>query len=154
MPMGFLASIKAALSGLFHKPGEKADSGSIPQARQNNRSLGRTGESMAAAHLKKNGYRVVAANYRAKTGEVDIICEEGGALVFVEVKMRRQRAFGPPQAAVDKRKQRKIARTAQHYLARTRQSGRRVRFDVLAITVTGDEPDFRIIKNAFDSPFR
>ncbi|MBI5846254.1 MAG: YraN family protein [Deltaproteobacteria bacterium] len=152
--MGFFASIKAAFSGLLNPGTGKASLWDVPQGRANNRRLGRTGESMAVTHLKKNGYRMVDSNYRAKTGEVDIICEEGGALVFVEVKMRRQRAFGPPQAAVDKRKQRKIARTAQHYLARTRQRGRRVRFDVLAITVTGGEPVFRIIKNAFDSPFR
>lgn len=152
--MGFFAGIKAAFSGLLNTGTGKASVGDVPRGRANNRWLGRTGESMAVAHLKKNGYRMVASNYRAKTGEVDIICEEGGALVFVEVKMRRQRAFGPPQAAVDERKQRKIARTAQHYLAKTRQAGRRVRFDVLAITITGDEPVFRIIKNAFDSPFR
>lgn len=154
MPVGFLARVKAAFSGLLNPGDGKAAIRDIPRGRASNRSLGRSGESMAVAHLRQNGYRMVSANYRAKTGEVDIIAEEGGALVFVEVKMRRQKAYGPPQAAVDKRKQKKIARTAQHYLATTRQPNRRARFDVLAITVTDGQPHFRIIKNAFESPFR
>ena len=152
--MGIFARIKTAFVGLA-RPGDRhPDKNQIPGGATDNRSLGRSGESVAARYLKHNGYRIVSTNYRAKTGEIDIVAEEGGALVFVEVKMRRQSAYGSPQAAVDKRKQRKIARTAQHYLATTRQTGRRSRFDVLAITVMDGKTSFKIIKNAFESFFR
>lgn len=150
---GLLDGIKAFFSGLTSKvkPGERSV---LIAEKTDNRSLGRAGESLAVRHLKRNGYRIIETNYRAKTGEIDIIAEEGGALAFIEVKMRRQNAFGPPQAAVDFKKTKKIARTAQHYMAKTRQTGRRARFDVLAITVAGGDPSFRLFKNAFESPFR
>ncbi|HXC61421.1 MAG TPA: YraN family protein, partial [Nitrospiria bacterium] len=64
------------------------------------RQFGIDGESLAAEFLRKKGYRILERNYRTQRGEMDIIAEEGGALVFVEVKARRGDQFGGPHSAV------------------------------------------------------
>lgn len=112
--------------------------------------LGRAGEERAADFLRRAGYRILAANYRTRRGELDLVAEEGGELVFVEVKTRTSLAFGSPAEAVDRRKQQQIGRAAQEYLLREGASERVVRFDVVAISLAGGRPEVEIIKNAFE----
>ena len=66
--------------------------------------LGDEGESLAASFLKKKGYHIVQQNFRTRIGEIDIIAEEGGNLVCVEVKTRESFYYGRPFEAVDARK--------------------------------------------------
>lgn len=73
---------------------------------------GSEGESFAADYLIKNGYRILERNFRTPLGEIDIIARDGETLVFIEVKARSNARFGPPQLAVDHRKQVKISRVA------------------------------------------
>ena len=109
-------------------------------------TTGREGEDLALTVLKKEGYRIIERNYRSLFGEIDIVAEEGGCLVFVEVKRRRGRSFGTSFEAVDGRKKRHIIRSAQLYLKSNHYStDRSIRFDVVGID--GDE--IRIIKHAF-----
>ena len=61
---------------------------------------GRAGEAAAAAHLRRSGYKIVARNYRVREGEIDIVAEHSGDLVFVEVKARRSGAFGKPEESL------------------------------------------------------
>jgi putative endonuclease len=117
----------------------------------NSRSqFGKEGESIAAKHLKKHGYRIISRNYRTKVGEIDIIAKDKGTLVFVEVKTRRSALFGNPKWAVTPKKQMNISKVALCYLKETDQCHVKARFDVVAINSSSDNPNIEIIKNAFE----
>jgi len=102
------------------------------------------GERTAAKYLKKQGYKLLAQNYKAKMGEIDIIAKDGGILVFAEVKQRASDDFGAPREAVTKEKQRKIKNTAQLYILKNKYTGN-VRFDVVEVL----DKEITHIKNAF-----
>ena len=99
--------------------------------------LGDTGEDAAARFLETRGFEVLARNWRLKMGEIDIIAKEGSILVFVEVKTRRTADFVDPSVAVDFRKQRKLRRLAEAYIAIERPSFERCRFDVVSVVHDG-----------------
>jgi putative endonuclease len=114
------------------------------------RKLGRSGEEAAVAYLKKKKFKVVCQRFRFHKGEIDIIARDGDTLVFIEVKTRRSRAFGPPEEAVTSVKQDQIRRLAEAYLAVNSLADVPCRFDVLSL-VRDEEEGFRVrhIKNAF-----
>ncbi len=113
--------------------------------------LGQQGETLACQYLSRHGYRVIVRNYRTKLGEIDIIAEEKGTLVFVEVKTRRGHQCGHPFEAVTPAKCRQISRVALEYLAETGREGQSARFDVVAISFSGEAvPVIELVKNAFD----
>jgi putative endonuclease len=90
-------------------------------------------EEQAERLLQCHGLSILERNYSARTGEIDIIATEGDVLVFVEVRARSHRRFGGAAKSVDKKKQRRLILTAQHYLQRhNRGIDRRCRFDVIA----------------------
>ncbi len=90
-------------------------------------------EAEAAELVCHQGLRILARNYSAKTGEIDIIALEGNTLVFLEVRARSNPYFLSAAASVDKRKQGRICRTAQVFLQRNRQWAHLpCRFDVIA----------------------
>ena len=101
-------------------------------------ALGAWGEEQAVRFLRKQGMKILAQNYRAPVGEIDIIARWRKNLVFVEVKTRRGTAFGTPQEAVGQRKQQQIIRTAQWYLGQGKQPDLQPRFDVIAILRNAD----------------
>lgn len=109
------------------------------------RETGIEGEKMAAKALKKKGYKIIEKNYRSKFGEIDIVAEEKGCLVFVEVKRRSSTAFGGSFGAIDEKKKMHLIRSAQCYLKSHNCLDRRARFDVVGID--GDE--LKIIRHAF-----
>ncbi|MFI5168505.1 MAG: YraN family protein [Thermoanaerobaculales bacterium] len=112
------------------------------------RGTARWGEALAAAFLRLKGYRVEARNWRCSLGEIDIIARDRGTLVFVEVKARTGESAGPPEEAVDQRKQRRLIQLAQAYLAKcTGQPA--CRFDVIAIKGTFPLPRIRHFRDAF-----
>lgn len=111
---------------------------------------GRFGESLAADHLAKNGYRILETNYRNRFGEIDIIARENDTLVFVEVRSRRSDRFGTPQASVNPAKQKKISMVALGYLKAAGKLNRKARFDVVAVSSQADTPRVEIIRNAFE----
>jgi putative endonuclease len=116
--------------------------------------LGKRGEDLAAAHLAKLGYKILQRNYRQKCGEIDIIAKKGESLVFIEVKTRKSDLFGSPAAAVTKRKQIQISRTAQDYLARNKLFDTPAHFDVVSVLLPAvGNVEIEIIENAFDLPF-
>ena len=78
---------------------------------------GAQAERWAAQHLRQHGLKPVAENYRGRFGEIDLIMQDGAALVFVEVRLRRNADFGGAAASIDARKQQRLIRTAQQYLA-------------------------------------
>ena len=114
--------------------------------------LGRWGEGVAAEYLRKKRYTIVAANYRCRFGEIDLIAEDGEFLVFVEVKLRASVSHGLPEETVTPRKQEKLRLTAETYL-QTHETNKQPRFDVVALYAKdGMETcplPVRHIKNAF-----
>jgi putative endonuclease len=114
-------------------------------------STGQLGETLACQFLSRQGYRIIRRNYRTKLGEIDIIAEEQGTLVFVEVKARRGHQCGHPFESVTSFKCRQISKAALLYLAETGREGQSARFDVVAISFAGeDTPVIELVKNAFD----
>jgi putative endonuclease len=115
------------------------------------RETGLLGEDRAAAALARNGYRILARNYRCRLGEIDLVAEDGDTIVFVEVKARRDASYGGPAMAVTREKQRRIARVALHYLAVNRMLDRRARFDVVALMAGPEGWGVEILKDAFQA---
>ena len=95
--------------------------------------LGRVGEKKAAEFLKEKGYKILETNYKTYLGEIDIIAEDNGVVVFVEVKTRSNDGYGAPSEAVDKRKQDKYYKVATEYLVREKKQDSLCRFDVIEI---------------------
>jgi putative endonuclease len=103
----------------------------------NRSALGKAGEAAAKTFLEKQGYKIIARNYRCAYGEIDLVCRDRDTLVFIEVKTRSSTRFGTPAEAVTRTKQRRLYRLAAAYLAENRLEDMPVRFDVLSLTATG-----------------
>ncbi len=116
--------------------------------------LGRDCEALAAAHLKKAGYRILERNYRSPLGEIDIIAKEQNTLVFVEVKARRSLRYGSAKLALTPAKQRTLSKVALYYLKARRLGCPKARFDVVAVDAAGREPRLEIVRNAFGLAYR
>lgn len=98
--------------------------------------LGRTGEALAARHLERRGWRILARNFRSGHKELDLVVRKGGILAFVEVKTRRGRSFGHPLDAITRRKRREVAAAARGWLRDHPQPPRTVRrFDAVAVSL-------------------
>jgi putative endonuclease len=97
-------------------------------------SLGAWGEAVAREHLASNGFIIHASNWRCAEGEIDLVAETGGVLVFVEVKTRRSQTYGTPEEAVGGRKARRLLLTATAYLEAHQLADVDWRIDVMAIT--------------------
>jgi putative endonuclease len=110
---------------------------------------GEAGEDLACEHLRRSGMKVVARNYRCRTGEIDIVADDGGTLVFVEVKERRGDSHGTAVEAVTAQKRHRVVRAAHVYAATHGLSDSPVRFDVLAIDWGPEGPRVRHDAGAF-----
>jgi putative endonuclease len=101
------------------------------------REAGRRGESAAAALLSARGLRLLAMNHLCRSGEVDLVMEDGDVLVFVEVKKRTTTTFGDGEEAVTPGKCRRIVRAAMNFIQYRRLGDRLVRFDVVVLEPGG-----------------
>ncbi len=107
--------------------------------RTSRQRAGDAAESAACARLEAAGCRILARNVRYREGEIDIVADDGGTLVFVEVRMRRSDDFGGAGGSVDRFKQQRLLRAARLYLHQRFGAASAVppcRFDV--ITADGD----------------
>ena len=112
---------------------------------------GREGEQEAYYFLRRQGYTMVARNWRspARKGEIDLIGWDDGVLCFIEVKTRASRAVAPAEAAVDRAKQRELLAMAALYLRRRRPRPAS-RFDVISVYLSpGVPPEIELFKDAF-----
>jgi putative endonuclease len=115
------------------------------------RTVGDEGEGRAEAYLRQRGFRILGRNVRSPLGELDLVADDQGVLVFVEVKRRRTGTFGGAIEAVDARKRAKLIQLAAQYLAQHRIRNRACRFDVVVIQDDVKHPDaLQHITNAFD----
>ena len=84
------------------------------------KDLGDSAENLACDYLLAQGLHLLMRNYRLRSGEIDLVFRDSTHLVFVEVRYRKTQQFGGALYSIDHRKQRKLIRTAQHYLYRYR----------------------------------
>jgi putative endonuclease len=115
------------------------------------RARGREAEALAAEWLSARGYRVLARNHALRRGEVDLVCERGGILCFVEVRSRTGGGHGGPEETVDRRKARRVVLAATDWVARNGAAGRDIRFDVVAVTFGDGAPRVVHFPAAFDA---
>lgn len=112
------------------------------------RDTGNRGEQLAADHLRAHGHELIARNARTRHGEIDLISQAGGTLVFTEVKTARGGPRGArldPVLSVGARKQAQVRKLARQWLAEARGSGwREIRFDVVAVTLDRGDGQPRI----------
>ncbi|MCR4398384.1 MAG: YraN family protein [Firmicutes bacterium] len=116
------------------------------------RAVGRAGEDAAAEELTRRGYVILERNWRCRFGEIDMVAEHRGTLVFVEVKSRGSVRFGSGAEAVDARKQRRLVRLARAYLCGRGRAGLDTpcRFDVVAVDMSRPgRPGIDVIEDAF-----
>ena len=109
---------------------------------------GRQAEDLAAHFLEKQRLKIVTRNYRCRGGEIDLICRDGKVLVFVEVRLRRNAAFGGAAASVTATKQRRIILAAQHFLMANALTDDDCRFDCILLSGTSSN-DIEWLRDAF-----
>jgi len=116
--------------------------------------LGARGEKLAAEFLKRNGYKILYRNFRAKRGgEVDLVCRDDDMLVFVEVKTRSGIDFGRPFEAINMAKRKLISRGALAWLQLLDNPDILFRFDVVEIVLMGEgKPRIELMRDAFALP--
>lgn len=93
---------------------------------------GAWGEALAAEYLRKKRYKIVAAGYHCRFGEIDLIVQNKQNLVFVEVKLRKNAEFASAREYVNLPKQDRIRMTASMYLSQN-PTNLQPRFDVVEI---------------------
>ena len=109
---------------------------------------GNYGEAAAAGYIEAKGYEILVRNYRAFGGEIDIVAKSGDYVVFIEVKYRKQLAYGRPVDAITEKKRRSLIAAAYGYLAENGRGDENCRFDI--IEVFGREQlHINHIENAF-----
>jgi putative endonuclease len=107
------------------------------------RKEGHKGEDLACEILERDGYQILARNYRSRFGEIDIVARKTKTICFVEVKYKQNQGFGLPQEAVTKKKLDKIFKTAKFYLYENDFSDNQDwQIDVLAINKNTSDYDF------------
>lgn len=115
-------------------------------------SIGATGEAVAARYLKRKGFSVLEHNYRNPTGrrlgEIDIIAEKDGEIVFVEVKTRhltgRMENAPLPEENITPRKLHKLEKIARYYLRVTGKESSPYRFDAVSVLYSPEDRQARI----------
>jgi putative endonuclease len=130
--------------------------------------LGRRAEAAAAAHLEAKGFRIVARNWRPPavsdgepgeqpragwTSELDLVADDAGTCVFVEVRARTGADFGHPLEAISAHKRARVVRAARHYLACEAPRASGFRFDVVGVLYASADapPECFHVANAFDA---
>ena len=117
---------------------------------KDNLYLGKKGEEEAHNWLRKEGYKVLARNYKTRLGEIDIIAKDKDTVCFIEVKARGSDRFGLPQEAVSRAKQDRIARVAMGFLKENNLLTQEARFDIVSVIYSKSSCELELIKNAFE----
>ena len=115
-----------------------------------NKPLGDRGEQLAADHLARAGWRVLARNFRIGRKEIDLVARRGEVVAFVEVKTRGGLGYGHPLEAVTWKKRREIQQVAAGWIERFGQDGDVYRFDAVSVLVpAGGEPVIDHVEDAW-----
>jgi len=112
---------------------------------------GQLAENLSGQFLQQQGASILERNYRCNVGELDIIAKHNDSIVFVEVRFRKNIAFGNPLETITLSKQKKLIKAASYYLQRNKNFAKKpCRFDVIAVTIQQNEYQFEWIQHAFD----
>ncbi len=103
-----------------------------------NNALGAWGETIAAEVLRRKGFAIIGKNYRSRYGEIDLIAEGRGMLIFAEVKLRKTSLYGAAREFVDARKRERIKNTALLWLSE-HETAAQPRFDVIEVYAPNGE---------------
>ena len=122
----------------------------MKETKRSTRTVGALGEDLGERFLKQRGYQIIARNVRSPFGEIDAVAFHQRTLVFIEIKTRSSQSFGLPEEALTHDKRKRLIRLDSWYLTRPRQPLWDIRFDVLAVDMSGDIPQFRLLENAFE----
>ncbi len=115
----------------------------------NRREIGKEKEKVAEEFLKKNGYEIIGKNFSTKFGEIDLIAKKDDLIVFVEVRSKSYSYFGKPFETIDRKKIKKIVKTAQIFIQKNRLQNYNIRFDVISV----ENNKVEHIPSAFDLDF-
>ena len=111
---------------------------------------GNYGERVAAAFLRRHGYRVLTRNYKTIGGEIDLVCRHGKVLAFVEVRTRADETFGRPAETIDARKEDALRHAARRYLELLQRDDITYRFDAVEVKLkAGEVPVCTLVPNLF-----
>jgi putative endonuclease len=118
-----------------------------------NVELGRLAEKRAEKFLRGRGYKILHRNMRLRHGEIDIVADHKGTLVFVEVKARSSDEFGTPAEGINEHKRKRLTNLALEYIARYEDGWRDCRFDVVEVYMSrnGKVKQINLIQDAFDA---
>lgn len=122
-----------------------------PPGTDGTRARGRAAEALAEEHLAGLGYRVLARNHATRRGEVDLICQEGEVICFVEVRSRAGEAQGSPLETVSTVKARRVVAAATDWAWRNGKLDAALRFDVVGVVLGPEGPRFELVRGAFDA---
>lgn len=115
---------------------------------KNKQEIGKIGEDIACSYLEKNNYKIICRNYRAKTGEIDIIARDvTKEIVFIEVKTRQNLKYGYPIDAINKQKLIHICKTATLYILLNKLENNNIRFDAIEVYISNKKAKIRQVKN-------
>lgn len=118
----------------------------------NTTTIGKQTENAALHYLTEQGLKLISRNYRAKTGEIDLIMEHNKDIVFIEVRYRKNHSFGSGAESVNHKKQQKLIKTARFFIQNNRKlATRNFRFDVISITLKENNFEINWIDSAFDN---
>ncbi|MCX7017327.1 MAG: YraN family protein [Candidatus Sumerlaeota bacterium] len=124
--------------------------GWLRRSRDPRHKLGVWGEEQAIRHLRRNGCRILERNFQTPQGEIDLIAERKGEILFVEVKTRASDEYGAPDEAVGEDKQRRIREAARVYLGLFRQPPESTSFDIIGVKLAGKgKPEISWQRGAF-----
>lgn len=119
-------------------------------SKKTTRQKGQDGERIAAAYLETKGYTILEKNYFFERAEVDIVAYDDTAIVFVEVKLRKNTAFGEPAEFITEKKKELVYKAAEAWMYERKMAGSPARFDVVAIVQDKNEaPDITHFEHAF-----
>lgn len=104
---------------------------------------GKFGEQLAVKFLQDRGYEIIARNYYCRHGEIDIIAQREGEMIFVEVKTRSNAKFGFPEDSFSKRKRGKILRAVERFLVEKRIESD-YRIDLICVEINKNERKAKI----------
>lgn len=111
---------------------------------------GRLGERAAKTYLRQGGLKFLAANFRSRRGEIDLVFRDDDCLVFVEVKTRSSEDWTRPAAAVNAQRRRRLSQTALDYLRMLKQPPVKIRFDIVEVLLRdGAVREVRHLPNTF-----
>ncbi len=117
------------------------------------KALGAFGESAALGHLHRQGYELLARNWRCSLGEIDLVARQGDQVVFIEVRTRRNDHQGPPEASLGPAKRKRLVALAYQYVAEHACEHLAWRIDLIAIDVrNGQVSRLEHIHDAIEDP--